>query len=274
MKKIGILIFSKDRAMQLDGCIRSLLLECNDLRDVEINVLYKTSSKEHNLSYDILFKEYDYVNFIHEVDFQKDALSIINKYDFIMFATDDTIFVRDFKIADIVNTLDCHPEAIGYSLRLGKNIFCCYPLGILEEFPNEFWEAGHQSIIINWKKARYDFGYPLELSSSVYKVENIIRLLNSVPYKNPNQMESLMSRTANLFKEKYLLFSNLSLAFSNPLNRVQNENNNRCSTSKLYSADNLLDLFMKGYRICISMFHNFIPDGCHQEVALLLELKE
>lgn len=273
MKKIGILIFSKDRAMQLDGCIRSLLLECKDINDIEINVLYKTSSKEHDLSYGILFKEYGYVNFKHEVDFQKDALSIINKYDFIVFATDDTVFVREFKIADIVNTLDSHPESIGYSLRLGKNIFHCYPLGVLEEFPDEFWEAD-QATRINWKKAEYDFGYPLELSSSVYKVENIIRLLSSVSYKNPNQMESLMSRTANLFKEKYLLFSNLSLAFSNPLNRVQNENNNRCSTSKFYSADNLLDLFMKGYRICTPMFHNFVPEGCHQEVALPLELKE
>ena len=75
--KVKMLIFSKNRAMQLDLCLNSFYRHCQDTELPIIDVLY-TVDEEHKESYEILFEEHPYVNPIWEIDFNwqlKEALN-------------------------------------------------------------------------------------------------------------------------------------------------------------------------------------------------------
>ena len=50
------LIFSKDRAMQLDGTLRSFYMHCKDAQSTDLTVIYKTSNALHDKLYDALKK--------------------------------------------------------------------------------------------------------------------------------------------------------------------------------------------------------------------------
>ena len=76
MKKVVAIIFSKNRALQLDLCLRTLQLHCADIHKIsDVNVLYKADD-HHKESYEILKREYPDVNFVEEVSFKQDLLEI------------------------------------------------------------------------------------------------------------------------------------------------------------------------------------------------------
>jgi hypothetical protein len=90
--------------------------------------------------------------------------------------------------------------------------------------------------------------------------------LDECEYCNPNDLEySLYSNLGWYVKEyPYLLSFDISVAFSNPANKVQNVNNNR--TSNQYDSEFLLQQFMSRKKIDYSPFNNFVSNGAHQEV--------
>jgi len=122
----------------------------------------------------------------------------------------------------------------------------------------------------NWMQAEFDFGYPLELSSSIYRTRDILVLLEELEFNNPNMLEDQMAANARLFAghKSTLLCCENSLTFCNPINKVQSICNNRCSSDNKYSADTLAELFQKGVKIDVESYSNFIPNACHQEVQL------
>ena len=124
---IKSVIFSKDRAMQLDATIRSFLLNCKDPHFVNLSVIYKASNTCHKETYNKLIKEYELVEFIEEEDFRKQLLSNLVSSRYVLFLVDDNIFVRDFHLSEITEALPKIPDALGFSLRLGKNINYNYP---------------------------------------------------------------------------------------------------------------------------------------------------
>lgn len=266
--KTKCIIFSKDRPMQLDACINSLLLNISEVEDINICVLYKTSNQDFEASYMTIISEYPQVEFVKEKNFKYDLLNILRNTDYIMFCVDDTIFVNPFSLNEIENLLSEESDSIGFSLRLGENTTYCYPLDKNQNLPP--FEFVRQNVLkFNWTNAELDFGYPLELSSSIYRTDDIYKLLEQMDYTNPNTLEAEMDLKKNIFiKKPYLLCYSKSVSFSVPINIVQTSWKNRASTKKEYSAENLLRLFEEGYRIDISKFQGFVPNACHQEVNL------
>ena len=49
-----IVVFSKDRAFQLEACLRTLSAQCTDIKNVPVRVLWTVSSAEHRRAYDVL----------------------------------------------------------------------------------------------------------------------------------------------------------------------------------------------------------------------------
>ena len=188
---------------------------------------------------------------------------------------DDTIFVDEFYIGDMIDALDYrHNEyVLGISLRLGENTKHCYQLDKVQQIPNfvNGW-FGFQKF--NWTKEQHDFNYPLELSSSMYRYSDLKFILGQTYYSNPNELEYLLSINSGVIKKDYLLCRYTSVAFSNPVNRVQNTNNNRFATESTYTPETLLDLFLEGFRIETTAFENFISNGCHEEVEFLFIKKQ
>ncbi len=269
MNNIGGLIFSKDRTMQLRATLESLFLHCKDCDEISLTVLYKVSNLLHRQQYDDLKNRFGNVTFIEEQDFKQQTLGAIGTFEYILFLVDDNLFVRDFCLADVVRSLRYNHDSIGFSLRLGRNTDYCYMLSSQQALP-KFRQAGSGILKYYWPGQQYDFGYPLEVSSSVYRVRDILELLVQLEFSNPNMLEGQMAANSQLYSQarSSLLCYECSVTFCNPVNVVQNVYENMHGTVNNYTYEELGDCFSQGMVVDVEKYTGFIPNAAHQEAKL------
>jgi hypothetical protein len=308
MDKINCILFSKDRAMQVDATLQSYFVYCLDPENTKITILYTCSNEQHSKQYKQLMQDWKkkpQVTFKEEKDFHKDLLNILNPFSkwnldnfqyklllntdpriakrlqhivaiprtdaVVLFLVDDTIFTSEFYLQEISTALLTNPDALGFSLRLGKNISHSYMLR-RDEIQPIFNKIDNHFLKFNWTDGDMDFGYPLEVSSSVYRLVDVISSLICVPFTNPNYLEGGMNvnKTKFLSNHPNLLCYPFSKAFCNPINLVQNVSlENRRAEQIQYSTNELAVLFDQGKRINIDPFHHFVPNSCHVEFKLV-----
>ena len=273
-----VLIFSRNRALQLDATLRSFLLHCGDAQTTNVRVLYTTTDPMHHQQYEELiheYKKYSFIRFVREQDFRSNVLTILAPFKYVLFLVDDNLFVRNFSLRNIFSLLDTHTDAVACSLRLGRNTNFCYMFDSAQELPS--FTPLHSGLLkYRWPDAQYDFGYPLEVSSSVFRVSEIYPVIAELEFTNPNTLESELARIAGQFAHRhpFLLCYDQSVTFCNPLNLVQTAWKNRSGRNPMYTAENLAAQFSHGYRVNVNSYTNFIPRAVHQEVELKLEFQE
>lgn len=261
---INSIIFSKDRAMQLDLLLQSIYK--NAPETFNINVLYKFSDEEFERGYNILKEKYQNVNFISENDFKSQTLNLLNQnYEYSCFFTDDDIIYNSFNETDIIKTMSENPEIFCFSLRLGKNVKVCYSMKsenvLIPESEND------NIIIWNWTKHYMDFGYPLSVDGHIFKTKDILKLSTNIAYKNPNTFEAALQIFDTFPKQKMAAYKT-SVLVNTPVNIVQSVFENRKAELFSYSVKDLNQLFLTGKRISLEEmdFTNIV--GCHQELEL------
>lgn len=307
------IVFSKDRAMQVHATLQSFFAHCKEADDLRVTILYKCSSEQHARQYlelAQLWGSHTNVVFTRQSHFRRDVVRILSpfrkgslRYRFsltatmiparmirfiskyqplkgevgkVLFLVDDTIFTADFSIANIEKTLDNNRDALGFSLRLGKNTRYCYMMDRKQPQP-EFTSPADGILKFNWTKSELDFAYPLEVSSSIYRLAELFPLLLRVNFNNPNYLEGGLVRFVGQFVASHpmLLCYDTSVAFCNPVNLVQTVSlNNRVSSNKKYTVDELAALFDSGWVINTRSFGHVIPESCHQEMDLTFEKRE
>ena len=269
MSDIQVLIFSKDRPLQLDGTLRSFARHCRDAGTIVVRVLYTASTSRNRSLYRELMREHSHVQFVEELDFRRDTLLLLGLHEFVLFLVDDCLFVGDFDLGSFAKTVGRTPDAIGVSLRLGRNATYCHSLDKQQAIP-ELLPASDDLLCYRWPSAECDFGYPLEVSSSLYRSSDLLPLLRELPFQNPNTLEDGMANRAALFSESHplLLCSERSLAFCAPVNLVNQVCLNRTGNRSDMSVGTLAEKFAAGWRMDVTKFDGFVPDGCHHEVEL------
>lgn len=270
---VQTLVFSKDRPLQLDAMLRSFRNMCEDSEHSLVSVLFHASDSRTRALYRRLQKEHPDVSLFEQTDFRADTLAILRLGTHVLFVVDDCIFTRSFRLREAVDALATSSEAIGVSLRLGRNVTYCYMSDQPQSVP-PLTDAGFGFVSFQWTEAEHDFGYPLELSSSVYRVADLLPTLETLPFKNPNTLEAgLASVARSQFGQKdRLLCLEESVAFCNPLNLVQDVCENRSGRDESYSPKALLDAYAEGRRVDVARLAGLIPTSCHQEVPLSLSL--
>lgn len=148
---------------------------------------------------------------------------------------------------------------------------------VFEHFPRVVALA----LLIRWHRwlkvggpgADKDFGYPLEISSSLYLSADILRVLDHIKLSGPNHLEAQMSSLSGALasSKPHLICLDQSVVFCNPINIVQTVCANRSGTNSEYSAEALAGRFAGGQRIDVEAFDGFVPNGCHQEATLEFE---
>jgi len=301
---IAGLIFSKDRALQLDGMLRSFYRWCDEPDLVRLTVLYATSGDRFRVQYEALEREYEgRVSFLEEIDFRTQVLDVIGapattgsrwlpglwncrriraskaknsreakSPTHILFLVDDTLFVRPFSLRSAAEALETNRGALGFSFRLGANTVNSYAFGRSQAVPSfEILPNGVRKY--RWAQADGDFAYPLELSSSFYRSETITGLVRGLRFSDPNTLESQMSLNAGRLRRRFpfLLCWEASVAFSAPVNRVQEVFQNRSGGAVELSVGSLANLFEAGQRLDLEALDGFVPTACHQEVSLALK---
>ena len=269
---VHVLLFSKDRALQCDAALQSFRVQCADAAATAVTVLYACSDARHERTYSALAEEWNgqpLLRFLRQQDFRTDVLALLAEGSFTVLAVDDTLFVRPFSLARMVSALIAHPAAIGFSLRLGLNTRYCYPFRKAQPHP-AFVSEGDDMLRYRWPGAAGDFGYPLEVSSSLFPSAALRSILQASPFLEPSTMESALASTLKRLGAQYpeLLAFKESRAFSNPVNRVQHVAPNRFGSYSGYDPDSLARCFEAGARLDVAAYDGFIPNACHQEMPL------
>lgn len=291
---VTTIIFSKDRPLQLHGTLESFRLRCQEAASIPVSIVYYASTGEFEEGYTRLRQEFDSslrIDWIKEQDFKRDVLDALSapsqmawglfrrifsgkrhpRYEHVLFQVDDNVFVKDFSIQQVLSAMDEHPDALGFSLRIGRNTGYCYSNRCTQALP-QFSPAGEGILKFSWPGCEGDFGYPLEVSSSVYRTRELLGILTCLPYANPNRLEQGLSVSSRLFvrKQSKLLCFDRSVAFCVPVNKVQNILDNRAGSSDEYSSTALNRMFLDGFRIDVNSLSGFTPEAAHQEITLPL----
>ncbi|WP_094584263.1 hypothetical protein [Synechococcus sp. BO 8801] len=290
------LIFSKDRPLQLQATLASFALHCREAAQTPITVLYRASSEPFSRGYAQLRAEFQgrlLIDWVEERSFRHDLLACLRqppapsrwrrildrlrlrswrpRCDQLLFLVDDNIFVRPFSLGSIVEALEQQPSVIGFSLRVGRNTTRCYSMNCAQPLPD--FQPVASGLRFRWVGQTGDFGYPVEVSSSVYRLADLIGLLRTLPYTNPNRLEQVLSSSSSLFalgKPDLLCFEQ-SVAFCAPINKVQTILDNRAGASDDYSSEALLERFLAGQRVDVAALKDFVPRAAHEEIELPLQ---
>jgi hypothetical protein len=292
---VQTIIFSKDRPLQLHATLSSFALHAADAANIPIHVLYKASNETYDRGYVQVAQELGQqlqLHWVRESNFKSDLLTVIQeprssskrrrlieglllrgprlRTKHLLFLVDDNLFIRPFRLEEIGNALSTYPDAIGFSLRVGRNTTSCYSMQCDQPLPE--FEASPPVLRFAWSGQVGDFGYPLEVSSSVYRCSDLAPLLRRIPYNNPNRLEQGLSAASGLYSRRLptLLCFELSVAFCAPVNKVQSILNNRSGSQDHYSSESLNALFLEGFRVDVAALREFMPRAAHEEISLPL----
>jgi hypothetical protein len=275
---VRAVVFSRDRAMQLDALLRSLAAHCAEADGLRVDVLFTASSAG-------LARQYGEVErtsrgpldlrLVREQDFRADLLRIVaganegaESASHLLFLVDDALFCRTFSMRRALAVLAERPRALGFSLRLGAGLTSCYALGVAQSVPH-LEPLGGGVVAFDWTTAEGDFAYPLEVSSSIYERRRIAQLLRGLDFADPNTLEARLAATAGARLSRSapeLLCFARPVAFSAAVNRVQTVFANRAGSDPRLSVAELARLFRQGLRIDTRAFEGFAPGACHCEV--------
>ncbi|MDR1720330.1 MAG: hypothetical protein LBR67_09485 [Dysgonamonadaceae bacterium] len=265
---IETVIFSRDRAMQLDLLLQSINRHDIDKR-LNVNVLFSASEDAYRAGYALLREKYRNTSWIEEKEYSKPHLQSNfdvlywhnlywllkykrlrrNKTDFraalikllaeseakhIIFLTDDSVFYRDIILPDRLQNIE------SFSLRHGANLS-----GGVYETTGDWisWDVYENDFATDW-------GYPFSVDGHIYPKDKLLHIINKILFNNPNTLEG---NVACYVGEKRLfqrVFANEQSCLAGfELNRVQTvaRNNNLEISQKL-----LNDYYLDGYTLNIN----------------------
>jgi len=259
---IDCIIFSKNRACQLEFLLRSLKLHV-DLSDFIVKIIYTYSNNDFENGYKNLIKNTSDFNWILQKDKNfKEALIENIKEDYIMFLVDDICFLDSFstKLLEF-QELTKNNDILTLSLRLSPHINFCYAANHITIVPNM------RNGIWDWRQGSGDWGYPNSVDGNIFRKQDIFNGLSLIDFNEPGSFESRLGRIIRK-DTKYLMscFSKQKLV-NFPLNTVYTENANRCQN---ISMADLNSKYLSGGRISFETLNGIANNMCHVEIKNLI----
>jgi hypothetical protein len=231
---MNVIVFSKDRPLQLEAYIESLIYFSGILSS-KIIIIYKQSKI---IPYAKVQKKFSDSIWIEESEFDVNLREAINTCDdYVMFGCDDVVFVGQLNLNECINYLEAHNEVFGVSLRLGGNI-TPHP---------KFLDKSSGFYIWDWSKANVaHYNYPWELDATLYRKTDVQSIIGEISdIKSPNFFESLIADNSEILISKKLLAfqSGRSKAVVITVNRVQETHQNIIDDTINYSTQRLYELY-------------------------------
>jgi hypothetical protein len=276
-----LLIPSLDRAPQLDLLLSSLQENLADYNNLEITVLYQTSSGDFTKGYQKLQSECPLsVKWVKETNFEQQVKDFFRFSQYICLLTDDCIFYRPYEVS-IKDTLDLiTDDVLCFSWRLGLNTTTQYYVtGQQQEHLSRlgykcFDVDNNPFIKWNWKirPQQRNYGYCFSLDGHIYFGNEIYELFKDLPFHNPRSLESKMVRPEMRegLQRKYMVAHRYGHIFVNTINCCQKEKI-PAGTIYSYPLEDLNNKYLNGYRIDLAGFDfdDSVTSGCHGELPLV-----
>jgi hypothetical protein len=217
---VNILIFSTNKAMQLEACIRSIKDNYKDFQKSLVTVLYRATNKSFARGYDIVKEYHPDVNFVQETDFRIQVLENLysnfaqnNSYS--MFLADDDLFISSFSLKDRPFDLfnSAKDKVASLSLRLYKKIDKHHKCDT-KQIPPSTFSRGHA-----WKwsmSSPGDWSYPMSINGNIYCSSFIRHVCSHINFHNSNTLEANLSLVRPL-PETMLCYPERSKLVNNPI---------------------------------------------------------
>lgn len=270
---INVIVFSKDRAAQLELLLRSFKQFFKEWEMCTVSIIYKASNEEFQRGYRLcekLHPEFSYVDEDTCESFRSATLSgFDNNNPLTFFLVDDIIFKEPISLEDEeFARAFSEPNVLCLSLRMSKLCNYCYPISQFTPVP-ETIQQGQNTW--TWINEQGDWGYPLSVDGNVFPTELIKLFAENLPYHNPNSFEAHMSANTHVVKHLPLMmcYRDNSRLLNVPANRVQETFANR--TGNLVSAEELNQRFLDGSRISLEPFVGLKNTSPHEEHPFLFE---
>jgi hypothetical protein len=270
---IDALVFSRDRPMQLDACLRSMYRHL-PLGQV-IALTYATTS-DYREGYDRLAADTP-ARIWDQDSFRLDALSALASLEpLVLCQCDDSITFGD--------ALD--PEAafeddvISLSIRLGRNTVYCHPRDLHHGLP-EFeerppflvwdWHDAPDGDLFAWQGREGDFGYPYSLDGNIHRRDSLLEWLDKATFTNPNTMEGCIVHAIGQRRDMPPLLACYpeSIQVGLPINVVNQTHGNRFGLVHPHEPAELNRRFLAGERINLDAMDFSGVIGAHQELELM-----
>lgn len=263
-----IVIFSYNRPLQLYALLESIDKHFSNFNKIKVifrsDELYLNSYKEvqHFFPKVIYFAQGnnpggDFKQLTLKASFQESTS------DYIVFAVDDIVVKRDVDLAYCAQCLEDY-HAYGFFLRLGKNLSYCYSINRNQPVPS-LKEVSSGVFSWNFNKAYLDWAYPHTVDMTIFRKEDIKQDFLNMQYTTPNRLEGAWSVTARKIMHKTGLCFAESKIVNLPLNRVQNDFNNRATN--FMTPVQLLEVFKEGLKMDIKPIEQLSVTAAHMDYS-------
>jgi len=261
------LIFSKNRACQLNLLLKSIQQNLPNFDLEDVCVLYTATTSRFFAGYEILEDSFPEVNFILQYDFEENTRAILHDAnEYVCFFVDDNIIYRQSSLSPVmVSDFMSKVPVCCISLRLGTNTT------IQDQYhqvpailPRTFFREG-EFLVWDWSNCppHGNFGYPFSVDGHIYKTTTVMDGL-TFDFDTPNAFEG---RYDVKHFENFMACIEHSILVNNPLNLVGSSNNN---AGKFYghTLEELNNKFLNYYTIDLNSIMETNVIGCHQEIPM------
>lgn len=270
---IHIIIFSFNRAMQLEALLRSIRQHWSSTPH-KVSVLYNTTQETYQKGYEMLAAEYSHVEFIKEtsrpqryhlrdyfhpynwlkllryphVRRQKSNFrDLLNEplrhseCSYTMFLTDDSAFFADVCLTkEQLAFIDENPSQNQISLRLGTDNVQKPESIVTSNDGTLRWQFDEHRDALSW-------GYNFSVDAHIYSTALLRQLLTRIIYCNPTTLEAhINDYVQKTHRMNHGLAFERPVILSYPINMVQQIADNE---SLGISEEGLNNKFLEGYRL-------------------------
>ena len=258
-KMINAIVFSKDRACQLDAFLRTWGMFCN----TPIKALCHASANEYRAGYDRL------VGCTMQTDFRADVLRMIDPDEpYTVFFVDDMLIRKRIDWHDPIffSALESNEDVLCASLRLAPTFRYSYNLARKIETPQ--FDDYTEWLEWSWRGHRGEWGYPMSTDGHIFRTSDLLPILQEADFRSPNTMELAMSQKP-IDRPLMACFRDGPYTMNIPANLVQRDFRNRTCRGK--GTHELNEAFLAGKRIRIGPLLAIEPIACHTAAQYEME---
>lgn len=270
---IASVVFSCDRAMQLEAFLRSYREKV--AHPGQMYVLFRASDEGHACSYRELRQEMaasslnGRLTWVEETDFRTQLLDILEHCNCrtVALYVDDMLFLHpvDYDVLKEVDTTlyipsICRGRDMRYSAVLGRPI----------DLPDLTSSPYPPLLAFRWNQYRElsDWTYPLGVSGYFYGRDELLALCRRIDFRHPNSLESAMQAYKDVFADRLGLCCEKAACCCVHANRVQTEVAN--TDLGYFTVTELLERWQKGECIDLRPFDGLSrADAWHLKYTFL-----
>ncbi|WP_366182394.1 hypothetical protein [Flavobacterium ovatum] len=258
---LSVIIFSKDRPMQLDALLRSIK-HCVS-GEFQVTVQWQTSSLNFEKAYgEVLEKNADLIfEHVKEKNFREDLIEVIQGVEFsrLMFLVDDILFINPFSISWL-NDINLKKNVP--SIRLWSGINYTQPSDSISPAPTLYPFSVKPWSFFSWIKSSGYWSMPLSVDGNIFHTKEILFLLKRAQFKAPNTLEKALGPYRFMFKYRNGICLQYPVLINFALNRVNIENSD-FPCGEEYTSEKLLEFWNLGRRIDIEAMKAIESNSCH-----------